>query len=1387
MIFLLALTLFSCARNDGSVNDSAGLPFGFQDNSVPNEFDDFEIVSVLKDGGTLEEIYDDIDGKGVSDKLEVLVNSNIDEFIAYSKNSSDLLDNHTGIVIRLMDTRVKGVLEWLIDRDPLKKSKLYDYTSASYDDMDAFYDPSKESAYMANYYSFLDDLSDQDEEGAKACWKEMLRFGGKACQYMIDTKDKDELRDDIQEIIDDLLDEDFEEDFLDITEFVGKMLIQADYPMWVDAEGHVLQREEIDPEKDTSLDLGNVVKGANILLRWVNKMMAEEHNRERVNDVIREIAELFNPDDSETNKKIIKQLVYNLEDLFTVGGDTYKSDPRYHQSDDEIESNAELGETLREYFPSLLQFSLRSDRDASMIVDNEWRKKIYPLYQMIQYLKNLQFDPDEQSIEDTLMDMLKYDFLGRDRTDPEAGAYPIPFLEHTMFTIATVLNLGFDDGGATGEIDPAVADVRKNHGHGTSRAMLTLNDIFFSITTHALLEVGSTAFMGLFDMTLFPTDGEHISRSHKPFKRNEMDQKRFYYNQNYGALNLVAGPGIGDAGSPDGGNLDTGDNVMNSYRPYNPTGFEEYNAAQWLNTWISRICFNGEGPFYYADPNARTVKVNGKTYHEYLRPNGKVYALVNTDSETWKYIYPTDIGDAEDEDTLVVSGYLSPSDKKAGDKIAKKQRFNRYFDAWDSDYFIIKYPLMFGNTYVSPDNSSGNLDTTTISSDKYAGALHYKELIEANDHRRACASPLEAFYRNHQWLWNEKKVVSIIPLYLSADLSAFGLGAGFIPIGAVYQTAEVNGMGGFADARKFKGNHIWAKKGESGTSTIPGDYRVELAASLTTDTLDLGLTGSITEQLVFEMTFDVGNFEPSIIGKNAPSISRLAFPRSPKMIRENGIEDYTLGSLEFEVGDDIWEHRSAYLPLFVSLTAGMYDNTVKYPYYNDPDSKTNIRLGGKIFFEGLAPLLKPLMYYQKDKGSPPYNCWKPRVYGDSLAPYGNFQGNAYLQSSAAFYSDKNPLVDWDGSEEEQLFFLPAPIKTLINSLVDSDVTDPARRMDGIIPLILSKTKMLTAMLKMLLSDVNDTDEFNQAFEQMITSLKTTRGEMTRILEGEERYGEGGSPKKFIYPDWMFVEGIESTKDAYGVYTEFTGARDEDTIFDDIVDALVGKDAIDDENDGYGLASYPDDKKSSDGKPDFGDADWKDFEDGFDDLVHLAHKDSKYSITESIISINESFFGNGCIYSDDQITGLLYGAGKLFTYYDSVKKEWVYQGQEGFDDIYKILTETLPDIHDQIKDEPTEIGGSTYTTDNYWDMLMIVADLLKEGGILDYVIDTVTVDAEWEKVFGDLDTFLKKDFISSKDPLWSTVSRLIEDMSVAMDESQGVDLESLYRDYGFQLN
>jgi hypothetical protein len=1384
LIFLSVAILFSCSRSEDGASPTISNNMGFQDNSDKNSDDAFEILSVMKDGGALQEVHDSLDGTQVTEKLSAVIDEKPEAFIGFSETFSSLLDEKKDVIINLLDTNVKSTFEWITGSNPDKQAKLYNYAMAQSYDIAAFYEIGAESDFTDYFYSFLDQLSEDSEDGSKSGMEEMINVGYKIMTHMIETKSKAELRDDIQEIIDDLLDPDFEEDFIDISQIIGKLLIQADYPIWIDDDGNSVNRENINPDEHSNTGVGNVVSGMNTLFQWINETMVDETNRDLFHDVLRKLTGIFNPETSEKNMVAIKKTIANLEDYFTEEGKEYSKNDSYSLNDDKIYSNTELSETAREMFPTILQLVLRSDRDGSMLTDNDFQKEVYPIHQMIEYLKNLQFDPDEEDIEQSLINVMKVDLYGRDRTDPDSGAHSISMMENQLFTVAVASNLGWDDGGNTGEINEGAADVRKSHGHGETVDYVTLNDSLFSMKTHALLEYGSTALLGLFDLGFRDTDGNNISRAKYAFHKDDMGSNSFFFNQNYRALSFLSGAASGDLGTPEGGNIDGSDETINSYRNYNPTGRDEYITAVWVDSWIVRSCYGGEGPFYYADPDAETVTIDDKTYYKYMRPNGKVYALVNKDSDPWEYIYPTDKGDEEDSTTSIVD---VSDNSLAYDN--KRERYNRYKAEWDSDYYMMKYLLPLGHTYQIPAfDEDGNLEITSAGKAGNAGALHFIESVPENEERRACSSPLEALYRNYQWVWYEKKFPLIIPMYMSINMADLNLGSATIPLGCAFQMLECNGMFGIASNRKFRGNNVWAKTGEKGTSNLPGDYRFCLAASLILDSIDIaGIIKPITQSLIYQMVFDVGTATPAIIGRNLESVARFGFPLSPEVERTDGVFDRQVGSLDFEVGDEIWENRNAVLPVMFSIFAALYENTPGYPDYTDASYYGGIKHGHKNLVEGLLPLLKPLFYYQKDQGQVPYNTWKPRVQGDeNNDQYADYIGNGHLLSTADFYDSDTTLTTWDGCEAELRHYLPANYKTPFNVLVDSDLTNAETRMDGLLPTILSQTKAVSALLKLLLSETNDAYDFSVALEQILPAIKTTKGEMTKLHEGPDSYGAAGSTvKEMHYPNWMFATAVETIDEDGKTEIGYTDCRSEDFILDNGLDDLIGKNETS-EAEGYGLSDWPDDKPDVDYDDNNWDAyltssEWEDFEDTYQTLVDLLYEDSEYAIIEGIINTNEAVLGKGFLYSDEQVKGFLYCLGKLFTYFDYDKNSWVYQGEDGYDDIYKILTESLPELHEKIKDD---------TGDNYYNLLAVNSEMMKEDGMLNLIIDLVEVEADWEDILSDLEIFLTQDFIINDDPLWSELSTLLKDFANAIepdDAESEARVDALYKKYGFQKN
>ncbi|MCP4221221.1 MAG: hypothetical protein GY765_41730, partial [bacterium] len=817
------------------------------------------------------------------------------------------------------------------------------------------------------------------------------------------------------------------DDFKELSELLGKLLIQSDYPMWIEVDSgdnfvRLLEPGEVDTANTNhrNLGIGNMVKGLHSILVATSDIVKNEEAKNALHGIIGDLGKIFDPTDPD-NAGVFKDLICNLEDHFTEGGSVYESDSRYSTNSGAIYSDAELGATLREFLPGFLQLVARSDRPHS-IIDTGSDALQYPMDLFVKNLKAIGFDPDTAHIEESIYDLMRVDMWGRDRrtttgdwpVDGSSPVWPNSFLESVLFLTVLSTNSGWLDGGSDAgenEIKAWKFHANYSHGHGNQVGYLTLNDGLFSIKTHK-----TAGLLGLYDIALQDSDGERLFRSMKTFSTSQRDNYRFYYNQNYGMMNCMTGTSAGIIGSPTGGNPD-GDSVENNeYRLYNPLGRDEGHLTAWTLGWVTNICMNGEGPYYYKDPSAEVVQVNGKSYSKYLRPSGKVYALV---SETGDYLYPTDTGDAEDADD---------ANSEIGFYNGLKQRFNRFKSQWNSDYYMGYYINLFSNKYRTFENTSGSGNITMVELDSdtgEAGCLTYTELIDENEAMRACASPEEAFYRNYQWFMTEKKMVIIIPMHIEA-----GLGDGI-----VFQVFEANGLAGLGGLRKFNGNHVWAKTGSDGLSTIPGDYRVELLVK-TSGTI----SGLVNEDSVYDDTLDCGQGTPSLVSHNLPAMYRLGFPRCPDVDRGNGVIDRIVGSKEFAVGDAKWNNRNAVMPIMMALVAGLHNYT----------GSGTLNAGIKSFADGLIPLLKPLVYYQKGSGNYPQNGWKMNVAGTNPSS-GDHQGDPGMMSAAEIYNGTGVTLQWYGSLEEMRHYQPAELKTPVTVLIDSDTygADLSKRCDGV--------------------------------------------------------------------------------------------------------------------------------------------------------------------------------------------------------------------------------------------------------------------------------------------------------------------------------------------------
>lgn len=1346
VIFFLSFILAACGGDESSDD--------FQTNQRPA----FELTKITVGYDAVEDAWESIDPKGFNTRLDRAVDEDPEAYEIASFCLADILNDPNDPLAELIRTDLSNILSRLVDTQPSHHE--------SVNEISAFFQADSE-AQARNFYAFLDKIDTHGIDVPDDYFSGMI---DKLIDYAIlsvptnasGQPDKAWLNNQVDELVMDLLDEGFQDDFVDITKLISKFTNQTDYPMWLDDAGLTVNKDDIQPFVHTNTDLGNAVQGTHDLVAWVKKIFQNPHTNPLIHDAVSSFANIF---DSDLLPSKLHELIVNMEAYFTIGGEVYAYDSIYNENSVTTYSDAEIGQSLREFFPFVQKLFLRSDRSNAIISTEKGQTPVYPFDLALSNLRNIGFDPDNIDIEGSIYDLLRYDIWGRDRvSNPEA--WPTSHLESLLFLTLATSNHGWQDGGNTTEVTEST-DTRSTHGHGTYVEDLTLSDTLFSIKM-----LQSFGYLGIYDLSLKPKDGNHLYRTKTPFTLSEVNELhtgtvinddkdyRFFYDANYGVLQFLAGPGPGDLGAPDGGNPDGQSLGINKYLAYSPNGLHETQLAAWTMGWGIRACFNGEGPYYYADPNAETVSVDGETYRKYLRPDGKIYALVSLDGS--KYIYPTDDGDVEDTETDVLSFNN------------KRQRDNRYKSRWHSDYYVSHFTsqtLIDGieqQKYYTLDNRSGDTAITEISDDLQnpAGNLVYNELIPETDPARACASPEEAFFRNYQWVMNEKKMVIVIPLYMDLyDLKA-----------VAFQILECHGWSGLANMRKYRERGVWAKKGDTGLSTIPGDYRIEVVAAADGDDASM----LINSDSIYNDNIDCGNATPAIVGHNLPALYRLGFPRSPAMDRGNDITDYILGSKEFAVGhNDIWNNRNAFMPILFSLLAGIREYTPAY----HPDSTPDGNCGLRIFLTHSPLLIKPLFYYNRDTaeaGTP--NSWIPRVYGTEA--YGSYQGKPFLQSTSDFYD--GTAETWFGSWQERRHFQPAVLKTQLNILIDSDITsvetdengDMLNRCDGILPLITTRTKSLTHLFKLILDPAVDTI----ALEQQLSAIKYTKGELTAINES------CASGKNVVFPNWMFATGVEETRDAYSAYTEYTHTRAEDIILDDILDFVIGRDAVDENNQGYGLADYPDDK--------FTEEDWEDFNDTVDTVCDLLHTDSPSSITPNLLYLMDRIFGRDQLYTSDEISGLLYTLGEIFGHYDTSSNRWVYQGEDRYGDVYNMLTARIPDMdavvtQNEVRDPAAAGGPPDYYGygDRYYAQLIFLKNMSGPDGLIEFLLNTTTVTKDWEEIFSDLNRFLDGyDVSNSESLLWTTLADLLRDMGKAVGETNSSNLlDEIYDDYGFQVN
>ena len=1420
VIFLSGI-IISCSSSDTP---------DFQKNDKSASFNLFHLFDGYP---ALKAAWDSVPGVVGNSKLSDMMNEDLDTGSEFMKIVSHLMERADYPGLGLL-----GDLKETIGLVNNTSVRLYGHSSQNENNpLESFFGSGDPATLVNNFYSMLDEVTNDVGSTTPRVSASSSAMIVQILDYVL-AKNEADIETTMNDLMDDLKDPDFQNDFNDLVDLAAPLISMADFPMWYH-EGSIPGEDYLETayssmKEGSSINsgLGNSAKGVNLLLSGVFDMLnGETIDRDSVYDLFDSLNKVL------SNPETTKKLIWNLSNYFTPNGYAWdktglKQDNNntdqfiYSTSSPNLYSDASLSATLKELLTGAGDLFLRDDRRSSLSYRPGMTSKDYPMGYLLKNIKKAYINWDTAQIKESLYDLLRIDMFGRDRRT-DSTALSANFLEHLLYLGVIGTNYGYQHKANANEVKAlsldAYATVMNEHGHGKQIGYVSLNDVLFSIQSqkNPLAGVGNYE-LGFEEMTVNgePTlvnKGRNWTfRSKSNFSIANRAQYKFAFSVNFQAARFLTGPIVSDFGvgkALNGGNVNgNGGDGVDEFIPYSPNGLAVRDMTSFTFASVIRNCWEGEGPYYYKDPHAQEVRIGGVTYKKYLRPDGRIYALVNGSGQ---YFYPPDGGNDIDDDS-------------------DGQRENRYHATFKTDYYMMEQQhLQTGEErkyYVPIEKEGPNdyLGRSTIEASTADGprCRTYEELIPENYAGRGCASQEEAMFRNYQWLMNEKKVVFILPLWaagepqvlFNSDLVRAGIES------AVFQVLEANGLSGFGAARKYRANGVWAKANTNGESDIPGDYRMIVMATPIRAELYLlglwivdpiGLTKATSAQ-VYTDILGKGAGLPGALAHNIYAISRFALPRSPKIhinSDDMNYEHYLIGSKNisnpngtndkgFSTSDDIWKKRNSLMPLLAVLLAPLFDKS----YYN---SSSDYNYALTKVLEGLSWIIKPLIYYNYDIGSNngsglkevAKNSWQVRVKGYGSSGYESEDLVTFARSLVSdwdIYKNQSEAIPeetkWMGSWKALTYYTPKDIPSFISVLTDSD-TSPTRanrsqRADGLLaklveyPEFPNRPAVTETPLNWTLSDKSSKsiDKICEGLEQITTGMKGSKARGTEInekLSNGTMDAKGLKLKQLDPPEWRF-----QLRPRYGNPSKYV-----DLDLDDILNRVIGK--VPDE----GLNFY------HDGNANYADGiDWTDiteptgkkYGDGAVDSLYMLTNEflvknvngSNHSISEYLFDILDVMARHNL--TPEQVKGMQYTLAKLLAYFDG--SEWVLQGDESFKMLFHMLHVVVPNIDNEMAlyaDLNETTKGAAYKS-----LLKSMQIGSKEGALVAWILATATSQPYLSRdVLTELEMWLESDLISGPNTaFYTTMAEMLLKMGemVAVSPSTGA-FYSIYDQYGFQAN
>ncbi len=988
LVLVISASLIMSSCSDSKMKE-------FQTNDVDAPFNLFHLFDNYP---SLKAAWDSVPGSTGNAKMADMLNEDIPIGAEFMHILSYLMDRADDPGLGLL-----GDLRTTLGLVTSTDQRLYGHsTDNAGNPIDSFFATTPSADLMTDFYALLDELTNQVGGTTPKMGASVMAITNKVAGYLT-TKTPEEIEDTMGDLMEALTEDvdpadgtrDFADTFATLMDIAAPMMSMVDFPMWIHhgatpgADYLETVYGNMNATDSVNSDLGNAAKGVNYLMSGLFDLLnGETIDREFMYSAIDSLnAILADPTTAE-------KLVWNLVNYFTVGGYQYErvdavvsptalvDTDIYKTNSASLYSDADMTKSLKEFLAASGPLFMRDDRRGSFAwkSDGSVTSTDYPLTGLLENVKKIYINWDTTQLSESVYDLIRYDMFGRDRKN-NTSAYSASILEHLLYLGAIAGNMGWAHLENANEVNhDAGADSYEGqmaiHGHGAFCGNLTLNDSLYSIQgKRDAMAAAGTYELGFDSGNGYRNRGYNRTyRSRKFFVTDDRANYTFNFNVNYPALKFLAGASVGDYGVAAGGNPSGGGgNDSNEYMPYSANGVMTKDLSSWTFAHVIRACWEGEGPYYFADPGAPTETVDTSTGTftgtKYLRPDGRVYAYVNGAS----YYYPVDSGNDAVDDT---------DDDNNGVLDFNGQRYNRYKATWHSDYYMIE-TQHDGPDYYVPLDANGDLEAdVTTTGPKYR---EYTELISEADAGRACASQEEAIFRNFQWVMNEKRMALIIPLWLAGEPTVLGCPAGVAQAGiesVLYQIIEGNGITGLSNARKFRANSVWAKQNnDADLSNVPGDYRIVVLANPIRSQLRvfgiwsndaLGLT-AVDADKIYVDTIGRGTATPGGVSHNIFALSRFGFPRSKAVTLGTNYTHTLLGSRNvnnasetsdsgFTTANSIWTKRNSLLPLFIALLAPLHERS-----YYISSSNCNNALARQL--EGLNLLLKPMVYFNYNAGS----------------------------------------------------------------------------------------------------------------------------------------------------------------------------------------------------------------------------------------------------------------------------------------------------------------------------------------------------------------------------------------------------------------------------------